>query len=347
MSGKRILALFAVWSVPGLLAAAQVQALYNPPPPLVATLAWQVPPWWCWVPATLAIEKLTAASKRWQRVAGVLLVVAAAALANAGLQFVFGRLFADQGLFRMSPLPAAFLILQKFALMTVLAAVCTVAWVRARRFAARLEVQELAASRLEAALGRAQLEVLRGQLQPHFLFNTLNAIRVLVRQGRAEEGEALIGQLSDLLRLVLRQGQKAEVPLREELAFVDHYLRIQRARFPDRLSYEVSVPHELLDSAVPSLLLQPLLENAVEHGVLPRIEPSKVRLSARREGAQLLLEVADDGAGLPAEINEGVGLRNVRERLEHLYPAAHSFELGPAAAGGAICRVRLPFRSVG
>ncbi len=307
MFGKRAVALLAIWSLPGLILAVQVRALYPPPLPLFYSLAWQVPPWWCWAPATVAIEVLLIERPGARRLLALAGIILAAAVGHAGAQYLTSRLFTDQPLAKTRPLFGTAVLLQKFALVDGLAAVCTLAWARGRNAEKRLKAQQLAASRLEAALSRAQLEALRGRLQPHFLFNTLNAIRVLLRQGRADEGERLIGQLSELLRLVLQQSERAVVPLREEIAFVEHYLQIQRARFPDRLSVELDVPKELLDAPVPSLLLQPIVENALEHGVLPKIEPSLVRLTARRDGSALLLEVIDDGVGPPTQIEEGTG----------------------------------------
>jgi two-component system, LytTR family, sensor kinase len=347
MSGKRAVALLAIWSLPGLIAAVQLRALYPPPPPLFYSLAWQLPPWWCWIPATVAIEMLLVERPGPRRLLALAGIILAAAVAHAGVQYLTSRLFTDQPIAKTRPIFGTAVLLQKFVLLDGLAAVCTLAWARGRSAEKRLKAQQLAASRLEAALSRAQLEALRGRLQPHFLFNSLNAIRVLLRQDRAAEGEQLIGQLSELLRLVLQHGERAVVPLREEIAFVEHYLQIQRARFPDRLSVELDVPTELLDAPVPSLLLQPIVENALEHGVLPKIEPSLVRLSARRDGSALLLEVTDDGIGPPTQVEEGMGLRNVRERLAHLYPGGHTLELTRAPSGGAICRVRLPLGSEG
>jgi two-component system, LytTR family, sensor kinase len=343
MSGKKALVLFLIWSVPGLIAAIQVHVLLRPG--LLDNIAWQVPPWWAWAPATLAIQALLEERSRLRKVVGLAAVILGAAFAQAAILHVTSKAFSHQQLPKVPPLAAILVLMQKYALLDGLAAVCTLAWARGRTAEKRLKAQELAASKLEAALSRAQLEMLRGQLQPHFLFNTLNAIRVLVRQGRAEEGDHLIAQLSDLLRLSLRHGERNEVPLGEELAFVNHYLRIQRARFPDRLSVEIDVPSELLELSVPPLLLQPIVENALEHGVLRKIEPSCLRLSARRREGELVIEVIDDGLGPPAQINEGVGLRNVRERLAQLYPDGHRLELQQGPSGGALCRVRLPLRS--
>jgi len=345
MAGRKALVLLLIWSVPGLIGVIQLQALFKQAPALLDNLAWQVPPWWAWVPATLAIEVLFEKRSGLRQIAGLGMVVVGAALAHAAFLYLTGKAFSHLPPPKPQPVDAILLLAQKYALLDGLAAACTLAWARGRKVEKRLKAQELTASRLEAALSRAQLDTLRRQLQPHFLFNTLNAIRVLVQQGQAEEGEHLIGQLSDLLRLALRHGEHTEVPLRDELAFVDHYLQIQRARFPDRLSVEMDVPGELLELPVPPLLLQPIVENAVEHGVLPKIEPSCLRLVARRRGSELVIEVIDDGVGPPPQINEGVGLRNVRERLAQLYPDCDRFQLERAPSGGALCRVRLPLPS--
>ncbi len=220
MFGKRAVALLAIWSLPGLILAVQLRALYPPPPPLFYSLAWQLPPWWCWIPATVAIEMLLVERPGPRRLLALAGIILAAAVAHAGVQYLTSRLFTDQPIAKTRPVFGTAVLLQKFALVDGLAAVCTLAWARGRNAEKRLKAQQLAASRLEAALSRAQLEALRGRLQPHFLFNTLNAIRVLLRQGRADEGDRLIGQLSELLRLVLQHSERAVVPLREEIAFV-------------------------------------------------------------------------------------------------------------------------------
>lgn len=207
----------------------------------------------------------------------------------------------------------------------------------------RLRARELASAALETQLARAQLQALQGQLQPHFLFNTLNAIGVLIRDDPAAAGR-VVSLLADLLRRTLDVAQQQEVPLREELDFLARYLEIERTRFPDRLRTAVEVPEPLGALLVPSFLLQPLIENAVRHGIAPRTEGGRVVVRGRREGDRLELEVWNDGAPLAPDRREGIGLAATRERLERLYGSAATLTLD-MADGGVRARVVLPVRA--
>ena len=210
----------------------------------------------------------------------------------------------------------------------------------------KLRAQELAGARLHAELARAELAALRVQLHPHFLFNTLNAISMLVRKGEGETAVRMISGLSDLLRLALATVGQQEVPLRQELDFLERYLSLQQIRFPDRLRVEMRVAPETLDARVPSLVLQPLAENAVRHGIAPSVAGGSVEVAAAREGEQLVLRVRDTGVGLRpgSESAGGVGLRNVRARLQHLYPGRHRFRVSNRAEGGVESLLEIPFR---
>ncbi|HEX6534113.1 MAG TPA: histidine kinase [Gemmatimonadaceae bacterium] len=198
--------------------------------------------------------------------------------------------------------------------------------------------------RLEARLARAQLQSLKLQLHPHFLFNTLNTITALLATD-PHAAERVVTGLSELLRVSLRTAGEQEVPLDRELVVLRHYTDIQQVRFPDRLRIELSIAPETRRAMVPSLLLQPLVENAIRHGIAPRAASGCVEISARREGDRLLLRVRDDGVGAPgAGVREGVGLRNTRERLRHLYGDAHELRAGNGELGGFDVRIVIPFR---
>jgi len=209
----------------------------------------------------------------------------------------------------------------------------------------RLRAQELNASRLEAQLARAQLEALRVQLHPHFLFNTLNAISMLARKGETTGVVRMLSGLSDLLRLALASAGKAEVPLRTELDFLERYLALQQIRFSDRLHVKLSIAPEAMDARVPSLVLQPLAENAVRHGLSPQNAGGTLEIGAERSGTDLVLSVRDTGVGLPPESERrgGMGLQNVRARLAVLYPDTHRFTLENHPAGGTLAVVAIPF----
>jgi two-component system, LytTR family, sensor kinase len=214
------------------------------------------------------------------------------------------------------------------------------------RAAAQLELKT---SRLEASLARANLDALRLQLSPHFLFNTLNAISVMAMKGERDGVVRMLSQLSDLLRLTLERQQQV-VSLRAELQFLDRYLEIEQVRFRDRLTIERDIEPEALDAGVPSLLLQPLAENAIQHGISRRPGPGTVRIEARIvEGDTVELRVLDTGVGLDEALRRegmGVGMANTRARLEQLYWSDQSLELCNRPVGGACVTVRLPLRLV-
>ncbi len=208
--------------------------------------------------------------------------------------------------------------------------------------------RELRAAQLETRLARSQLQVLRAQLQPHFLFNTLNSISALMHRD-VEAADRMVTRLGDLLRLSLTHTERQEVPLRQELDFLDHYLAIQRTRFRDRLTVTVDVAPEAVDALVPSLILQPLVENAIRHGIEPRSTPGHVEVRAHLEGDRLVLEVRDDGPGIPTPAGRpgtghGIGLTNTRARLEQLYGGAHRFTLANGGDGGLVVRLEIPHR---
>ena len=160
------------------------------------------------------------------------------------------------------------------------------------------------------------------QLQPHFLFNTLNAIMVLVRQQRGAQAEEMLARLSDLLRCVLDEVAAQEVPLRRELEYLQLYLSIEQVHFQDRLRIEISANPTVLDAAVPQMILQPIVENAIRHGIARSSAAGQIRISASRTGDTLEIDVQDDGPGFPAAHSSntrGIGLANTRARLEQLY----------------------------
>jgi two-component system, LytTR family, sensor kinase len=203
---------------------------------------------------------------------------------------------------------------------------------------------ELRATQLESQLTKATLSALKMQLHPHFLFNTLNAIVVLVRQHRVEEADKMLTNLSELLRHTLAGWETQEVPLRREVELINLYLDIQRVRFQDRLSVEMNFSPATLDAVVPSLLLQPLVENAVRHGVSKSSARVTIALKSYLRESLLEIQVCDDGPGVAGDSpGNGVGLSNTRARLEQLYGEQQSLRLDCRAGGGTIATVLLPY----
>jgi two-component sensor histidine kinase len=209
--------------------------------------------------------------------------------------------------------------------------------------------RELRSSQLEARLAQTQLQVLKMQLHPHFLFNTLNAISALIHQD-VELADRMIARLGDLLRTTLENANTQEVSLKQELDFIEPYLEIEKARLGPRLTVHLDIDPRAMDARVPNLILQPLVENAIRHGVAPRTEPGRVEIHARKEQDILHLEVRDDGPGLASgngnKFKEGIGLANTRQRLEQLYGGGHRFELGNGHGRGLRVALAIPFREV-
>jgi two-component system, LytTR family, sensor kinase len=214
----------------------------------------------------------------------------------------------------------------------------------------RFKQGELRASQLEARLAQAQLEVLKGQLHPHFLFNTLHAISTLIHKD-PDSADEMVAQLSDLLRMTLANIGVQEVPLQQELEFLRRYLDIQQMRFQDRLRVVVDVPADTLDVRVPNQVLQPLVENAIRHGVDARRGEGLIEIRARANGETLTLSVRDDGPGLRPEAEKGarvqgrgIGISNTRARLKELYGPVSMLELANHPAGGTLVSLSIPLR---
>jgi two-component sensor histidine kinase len=212
----------------------------------------------------------------------------------------------------------------------------------------RYREKELSEVHLETRLAQAELSMLKGQLQPHFLFNTMNTISVMVREGRNSEAVTLLARLASLLRMSLDTDRNLEMSLGKELDFLSAYMEIQKARFSDRLSYLVEVPQSMLRLQVPSLILQPLVENAVIHGISSKEGPGTIRVSAELAGERLVIRVADNGPGFPAAPRSGaqggIGLSNTRERLARMYGEKGRLVIDSRAGQGSVVTVELPAR---
>ena len=236
----------------------------------------------------------------------------------------------------------------KLLLLACAGAVATYATRWQERLTARYSDVSRASERLRAQLDQAQLQTLKLQLQPHFLFNTLNAITALVHRDPAR-AEQMVTGLSELLRFSLGSVGEQEITLARELEVLEHYVGIQQVRFHDRLSVSIDADGEASHALVPNLILQPLVENAIKHGIAPRAAVGHVRVEARRHGGTLTLVVRDDGVGeqQAASRREGVGLTNTRARLASLYGEAHRIIAGgPDGRGGGFeVRIEIPFHT--
>lgn len=198
---------------------------------------------------------------------------------------------------------------------------------------------------LKAQLAQAQLEALKMQLHPHFLFNTLNSIAALIQKD-PEAADEMIGELGNFLRLTLHSDSAAEVKLEEELRFLTSYLEIEKIRFQNRLKVRMEIDPATLNARVPNLILQPLIENAIRHGISQRSGSGEVEVRARRSGPRLHLQVLDDGPGLAHNHTEGIGLTNVRERLKRLYGGGYEFRIFNRAEGGVSVEIAIPLDPV-
>jgi hypothetical protein len=269
------------------------------------------------------------------------------------------------------PPPRSSKVSLRSAILDLLAYGAISGLVHSVNFYGRLRERERRALVLESNLAKARLNMLKAQLQPHFLFNSLNAIATLLRRD-PRLAETTLVALSELLRLALSQSGKQEGSLREELEFVRRYLEIQQTRFGDKLRVEQDIDPLALECTVPTLVLQPLVENAIRHGIEPGEKPGVVRVSAARQKGKLVLTVEDDGVGLAGGCSEsggvenpagsqpglpaparsstisagtGIGLANLRDRLQALYGDGQKLELTPRATGGVAVHVEIPWKS--
>lgn len=234
----------------------------------------------------------------------------------------------------------------KLLLLAVAGAIATYATNWQERLATSFSRATEEREQLEARLARAQLQSLRLQLHPHFLFNTLNTINALISTDR-HAAERVISGLSELLRMSLSSASEQEVTLAKELELLAHYIEIQQIRFQDRLTVTFRIDPDTRHALVPNLMLQPLVENAIRHGIAPRAAPGHVVVSAARRGMRLELSVVDDGVGENPRVDhrDGVGLGNTRARLLSLYGSDHRFEARGASSGGFAVHIEIPYRT--
>jgi LytS/YehU family sensor histidine kinase len=246
---------------------------------------------------------------------------------------------------RVTPLDEA----AKLVLLAVFGFVSTYATSWVEHLVREASKESAERQRVVTRLVQSELDTLKLQLNPHFLFNALNSAMALIATN-PPAAERMVSELSDFLRLVLSTSSEQEVPLERELGLLDRYVAIQRVRFQDRLTVTCNIEDGVRAALVPSLLLQPLVENAIRHGVGPRAGAGYVHVTARRLGDKLSITILDDGVGVRARRSRersrgtGLGLTNTTTRLTHLYGEGHEFESGPRDEGGYAVRITIPFR---
>jgi two-component system, LytTR family, sensor kinase len=216
------------------------------------------------------------------------------------------------------------------------------------RYYAALQAERERSLKAEAAAHQAQLEALRYQINPHFLFNSLNAVSTLVTERRNDEAARMLARVSDFLRLTLTAPVRDEVALADEIDYVRQYLDIERVRFGDRLRTEIDIAPDVWEAAVPAFVLQPLIENAVRYAIAPRESGGAISVEARRSGDTLRVSIIDDGPGMRDEARGNgagrIGLANARDRLRELYGTRGRLELTNATGGGTHASIEVPFR---
>lgn len=348
----RALLIAAAWLLLGLLIKFDELRLAPSDPPVRSELLWWLLDWHLYlllVPAILwMVERCPFTRGRRLRhlafhLAAAIAVGTVSLLLTSTVRWLAGSRLtldapADAGFFAPFHLHS---LLFNLCLYTMVAVVAF-----AFRFWRRIKQRELEASQLERSLAEARLEALQLRLQPHFLFNTLNSVAALIPRD-PDGAERVIARLSELLRFLLQQEGAHEVALATELELLDRYLDIETTRFGDRLTVEMDVAPETRNASVPSLVLQPLVENAVRHGIARVPGPGTVTIGSKKHDDRLVLTVEDSGPGLrepPEALTEGTGLATTRRRLAELYGDDQTLELGTGERGGLRVTVELPFR---
>jgi sensor histidine kinase YesM len=346
---KRWLVLAALWSIPGILQATGMYAAYSMKGDMSMSLGiallWRIPEWQVWALATPLIiwlgRRFPVTS--WKNVPLHLALAAVVSIGDVTVYYVLGRAL-DQPYLTASYFELMPVMLIKTAFFELLIYAAVLVADQAIAYQRRYREAALAQTQLEARLVEAQLDALKHQLHPHFLFNTLNAITVLMRKGESTSAIRMLGGMSDLLRRSLTSLRVELVSLDEELDFIARYLDIETTRFPDRLRVAMDVEPAARRANIPSMLLQPIVENAIEHGIAPRVSGGTISITARIVNDKLHIEVKNDAPEHPAtREGHGVGLSNVRKRLAQLYPNAHVFEL-TCEPSGAVAIIEIPYQ---
>jgi two-component system, LytTR family, sensor kinase len=343
---------FAVWTIFGILSCAQAAVFISARPATAqADVDWSdvaldrmgdwytcavFTPFFFWVVRRYPLDR-----ERWRSHASIQFAfVVACSIAKIALFHGYRLLLLPENVGRgLGRAIALSTITEVMAFWATLGVVLALEYYR------QLREREAQAARLEVQLAEARLDALTSQLQPHFLFNTLHGVSTLMHRD-VDAADSMLTRLADLLRRTLREESRHEVPIEEELELLRLYLGIMELRFRDRLSVSLDIDPAAHGALVPRLVLQPLVENALQHGIARRAGAGRVNVQAQRENGALLLRVQDDGPGSPADgfPREGIGLSNTRRRLRELYGDEQSLTLGGAPEGGLVVQLSIPFR---
>ncbi len=351
-------AIWGVWTLFGFFFASQValqSQLSENPTSFWRILSWQLFSGYVWFAISPLIlwlgHKFAFEDGRWKT--SIPIHVVASLFVAVGQLAIDAYVLPKLGYMRRYETASYFEIFKIFLLVNVHFGVAIYWGVlgvqQAIKYYRKYRERELRTSQLEARLATSRLQVLKMQLHPHFLFNTLNAISELIYKD-AESAERMISDLSDLLRMSFENLEVQEIPLKQELEFLEKYLEIEQMRFHDRLKVEMQISPDTLDASVPNMILQPLVENAIKHGIGPRSEGGQINIGAIRHNGHLELTVSDNGLGLPPgdleNLSEGVGISNTRRRLRHLYGESHTFDLHNATNSGLVVGLTIPFKEL-
>lgn len=341
----------AFWTCIALFSAAQLSEIPNVQArniPFYVLFARQWAIWGLWIPITLVVLY---AGKRLQLTASPLQNWALHVLICLALAFIHLLI---AGLLRLYLYPQHTVInepwLQRMVRMYLLIDIIIYWGILGIGYAMEYyrlyQAREVQTAELKAELAQARMQALTMQLQPHFLFNALNSVVALVRKQENPAAVKMLVRLSDLLRYVLEKTSDDLVPLSQEIHFIEQYLAIEQVRFYDRLQIEYAIEPDTLEIEIPNLLLQPLVENAIKHGISGSITGGCIQIRAWKTPSHLHIVIRDNGLGLPADaatIEEGIGLHNTRSRLHHVYGEGADFHLTPCSDGGACATIRIAF----
>ncbi len=346
---------FAAWMLIGLsftfnyyLFSGHYVEIFKKPPTFSEMMLWELPYWIIWAALAPIVFRLTRRFRLDRANWHVSLMVHISAcvfisILHRAIYLILGWMLHVAAFRRVSSISELYGFLFFFNLPTGFMSYGTILLIsQVVDFYHSYREKELKASQLKAELAQSQLKALRAQLHPHFLFNTLNSISALLEED-SEAADEMIARLGDFLRMTLDSSASQQVTLAQELEFLRCYLDIERVRFQDRLSVRIDIESQAMDAKVPNLILQPIVENALRHGVTSRFESGEIEVRAYRAGDRLSVQIRDNGPGLVEGFREGIGLANTRARLETLYADSYRFELKDAAGGGLAVRLEIPF----